>query len=493
MFKKKYVIFTVFTLFYILLNANGLEFTIIHTNDHHGNPFNYTVREMEIAGLAERAFIINELTSKTDNFLILDAGDINTGKPESMFFDARPDIVAYNMIGYDAMTIGNHEFYKGFERLEKQKQWANFPFLSANILYDETHSVGIPYIIKTLDNGLKIAIIGLTTTTIKRSIPHLAKDLIIRDEVEVAKEFIPVLKEKADIIIALTHLGIHPEMDYSYGSLRLANEVPEIDLIIDGHSHTELEKPIIVNNTPIIQAGDRGKFLGHGLFALENDKLIVKKWEAIPLMRRRDEPHFKVVQSIADTLLVYKERVFGKFNEVIGFSERLYSVTNIRSQLTPLGNLVCDALLDATKNMNTELAMSNGGGIRADIPKGNIRYFNVFDMLPFDNEVTVVELYGKDIIEIIHFSMNKMKNTGGFLQYSSNVRLEEVDNQTWDIFINNQRLAEGKIYRLAVNSYIAGGGDHYTHFQKALSMDNVGYTDKEAMRNYIMTSDKFRK
>jgi 5'-nucleotidase/UDP-sugar diphosphatase len=493
MFTKKYALFVVLLLFFISVIASELEFTIIHTNDHHGNPFNYTVQEMEVAGLAERAFIINDIKKDLENFLILDAGDINTGKPESMFFDARPDIAAYNLIGYDAMTIGNHEFYEGFERLQKQMQWAEFPFLSANIFYKNDEYIGEPYIIKTLSNGLKIAVIGLTTTTIKRSLPMLSNELIIKDEVEVAKELIPYLKQNADIIIALTHLGISPDEDHSYGSLRLANEVPEIDIIIDGHSHTYMDKPLIINDIPILQASDRGKFLGVGQFIYSNDKVVVKNWKAIPLMRRRNEPLFESNQTVADTLAIYKEKVYAKFNEIIGFSDSLYSVQNIRNQLLPLGSIICDALLNVTKNMNTLFAMSNGGGIRADLPKGNIRYFNIFDMLPFDNTITIVELKGKTVKDIVNFSMNKMINTGGFLQYSTNVKLIQSDNESWDVLVNNNKIVDENIYRIAVNSYISSGGDNYFHFNEALSIDNIGYTEKEAMREYILTNEMFKK
>lgn len=474
------------------LFATALDFTLIHTNDHHGNPFSYILRDMEIAGLAERSHIIKELLKNTSNFLILDAGDINTGKPESMLFDAKPDLIAYNLIGYHAMAIGNHEFYRGLERLEKQKQWANFPFLSANILYSENNSVGVPYIIKTLDNGLRIGIIGLTTTTIKRSVPNVAEKLIILDEVETAKKLVPEIKKKADIVIALTHLGIYPEYHTDYGSLRLANEVPEIDLIVDGHSHTEMNEAIIINNTPVIQAGDRGKFLGHGIFRFENNKLSVINWQLVPLSRRRDEPVFIADPVVADSLAFFKEIAFKQFNNIIAYSNEVYSVTNIRRELNSLGRLVCDAFLFSARNMNADFAITNGGGIRADLPKGNIRNFHVHDMLPFDNSIVIVRIKGKDIQEIVDFSMNKMRNTGGFLQFSSNVRIEYNSSKgTSEISINDIPLKENHIYRLAVSSYIASGGDNYSHFKNALSYDDIGITDKTALTEFLSEDTRF--
>jgi 5'-nucleotidase/UDP-sugar diphosphatase len=110
------------------------QFLILHTNDHHGHVFSHTIRENYIVpGLAERAYIIQTLTYDIENFLLLDAGDINHGQFVSNISEAEPDIVAYNLIGYHAMAIGNHELSHGFKRLQRQIAWADFPFLSANV------------------------------------------------------------------------------------------------------------------------------------------------------------------------------------------------------------------------------------------------------------------------------------------------------------------------------------------------------------------------
>ena len=136
---------------------------VLHTNDHHGHPvafFNYPAPN--VGGLPARATLINKIRSEEDNVLVLDAGDLNTGRPESNFFKAEPDIIGYNYIGYDAMAIGNHEFDNPIEVLKKQMAMAKFPFLSANVKYKDGTYVGKPYIIKEF-NGFKQFLLKIIT------------------------------------------------------------------------------------------------------------------------------------------------------------------------------------------------------------------------------------------------------------------------------------------------------------------------------------------
>ncbi|NIR14461.1 MAG: bifunctional metallophosphatase/5'-nucleotidase, partial [Desulfobacterales bacterium] len=190
--------------------------------------------------------MVQGIRGQSKNVLVLDAGDINTGRPESNLFKARPDIEGYNYIGYDAMALGNHEFDNGPDVLKEQMQLANFPFLSANIKTKQGELLTRPYIIKEFV-GFKVAIFGLTTKETEfLSHPDNIKGLVFQDEVEVAKQLVPELRKQADIVIALVHMGIYnsPKL----GSKRLASEVSGIDLIVDGHSHTKLDAPIVMTD-----------------------------------------------------------------------------------------------------------------------------------------------------------------------------------------------------------------------------------------------------
>jgi len=299
--------------------GHALEVLVIHTNDHHGNLFNYIYNDKEVPGLAERAYILKEIINDNKNYLLLDAGDMNTGQYESRIREAEPDIKSYNMMGYHAVTLGNHEFYAGLERLKKQIEWADFPFLCANISYNDGTPVGTPYILKQIPNGLKVAIFGLTTPTLESSMPSLMDKIKIQDEVEVARKLVPELRKQADIVIALTHLGIsHTDpsslpfpfsLVVEIAAIRLAKQVTGIDIIIDGHSHTVLEAPVIVNNIPIIQAGERGRYIGKAIldFDTNTKKVILKEWECISLMKPKGYD-FKFDNDIRRYLMNFKTK-----------------------------------------------------------------------------------------------------------------------------------------------------------------------------------------
>lgn len=156
------------------------------------------------------------------------------------------------------MTLGNHEFDNPKEVLAAQMEESNFPFLSANIRDANGKLIATPYIIKEYD-GFKVAIFGLTTKeTATIGNPQIVADLTFEDEVETAKALVPELKKKADIVIALVHMGIYDDGREGLGSRWLARNVDGIDMIIDGHSHTFLEKPMVENGTYIVSAKQWG-------------------------------------------------------------------------------------------------------------------------------------------------------------------------------------------------------------------------------------------
>lgn len=212
---------------------------VLHTNDHHDHPVKfYNYPAPDLGGIPARATLISQIRSEHDHVLVLDAGDINTGRPESNFFKAEPDILGYNACGYDALALGNHEFDNPLTVLQKQISLAEFPFLSANVLTSDGSYLDnvLPYIIKDF-GGFKAAVFGLPiNSTPSKVTPNNIKGLVFQDEVETARDLVPELEQQADIVIALVHLGLYDSE--AEGSRSLAAEVPGIDLIIDGHSHT---------------------------------------------------------------------------------------------------------------------------------------------------------------------------------------------------------------------------------------------------------------
>lgn len=262
----------------------GKEYSlvILHTNDFHGHPLKfYNYPAPDVGGLPAIATLVDDVRRAYDHVLVLDAGDLNTGRPESNFFKAEPDIIGYNHVGYDAMVLGNHEFDHSLEDLAWQQDLAEFPFISANVKKQDGSYLTDPYIIKEFE-GVRVGIFGLTTKeTEVVGNPDFIQGLVFDDEVETARQMVAELEDRTDVIVALVHLGIYSSPDK--GSRRVASEVDGIDLIIDGHTHTQLDEPIYENGTPIVQAWHWGLTVGKAEIRVKDREIIDFAWQPVPI------------------------------------------------------------------------------------------------------------------------------------------------------------------------------------------------------------------
>lgn len=490
-------------LFFPLLfySKNTEELVILHTNDTHGHPLKFDkIPATDIGGLPARTTLVSEITSEYENVLILDAGDINTGRAESNFFDAEPDIMGYNFIGYDAMVLGNHEFDHSYDILQSQMSLAKFPFISANVKTADGKSICEPYIIKKF-KGFKVAIFGLTlkeTDVIGN--PKYIKNFIFEDEIEVAKKLVPELKKKADIVIALVHMGINENTEE--GSMRLAKYVDGIDLIIDGHSHTVLKEPLYINNTPIVQAGQWGMYLGKAVLSIEKKKVVNLKWELIPINLKEEVKmadgssklkfvggrEIKEYEELLDLLQPYEEQVNQMLDKVIGEAEGDFLQGKVRKEETEIGNLVTDAVKWYTKNLRVDFAIFNGGSIRTDLPKGEISKKIIYEVLPFDNTLIVLTMKGSDIQALFDFIATIAQTKGGFPQVSEGLTftINYKKGKCEEILINGKPISANKFYKIATNSYLADGGDDYKVFIKAIDKYDTSVFTRDALIDYII-------
>ncbi|MFH1490906.1 MAG: 5'-nucleotidase C-terminal domain-containing protein [Pseudomonadota bacterium] len=477
---------------------------VLHTNDTHGHPakFDYYPAK-EAGGLPARATLINRIRAENKNVLVLDAGDLNTGRPESNLFKAKPDIEGYNLIGYDAMALGNHEFDNPLSVLEEQMRLAGFPFLSANIRTKEGRYPARPYIIKDF-NGFKTAILGLTTkSTAYVSNPAITGDLLFEDEVEAAGRWVPELRKKADIVIALVHMGLYDSGNR--GSKRLARQVEGIDLIVDGHTHTRLDAPVWAQSgsgrrVPIVQAWQWGLVLGRVDLKIRNKEVIGLDFQAIPInlkeaVKRPDGlKDYRYVGkkiaedvTLAELLKPYVAKTNELLSEVIGTAEKTFSRAGLKETETALGNMVADAMLWETQGLKVDFAIQNGGGIRADLPGGRITKALIHEILPFDNTVMVLNLKGSDIKDLFAFIGAIKSGSGAFPQVSRGCRFK-INRETGkceDVRINGLPVDPGKIYKVATNSYMAMGGDGYGVFLRALDRYDTSRFQRDVVISYI--------
>ena len=285
------------------------KITVLHTNDHHGH---FWRNEYGEYGLAAQKTLVDgirkEVAAEGGSVLLLSGGDINTGVPESDLQDAEPDFRGMNLVGYDAMAIGNHEFDNPLTVLRQQEKWAKFPLLSANIYQKSTgERLFKPWaLFKRQD--LKIAVIGLTTDdTAKLGNPENFTDIEFRKPADEAKLVIQELQqtEKPDIIIAATHMGHYDNGEHGSnapGDVEMARALPagSLAMIVGGHSQdpvcmaAENKKQVdYVPGTPckpdqqngiwIVQAHEWGKYVGRADFEFRNGEMKMVNYQLIPV------------------------------------------------------------------------------------------------------------------------------------------------------------------------------------------------------------------
>lgn len=463
------------------------QLVVIHTNDHHGT----VLAKDGVAGLAERATYVKSVRAAHQNVLILDAGDINTGSAISNMFRAEPDIKAYNLIGYDAMTLGNHEFDGTTEKLLAQMELAQFPWLSANIVKADGKPLATPYIIKDYE-GFRVGVLGLTTLrTLKTASPD--KSLTFKDEIQVAQEYVDILRneELVDVVIVLGHLGSVKESEDQNTSVLVAEAVDGIDLIIDGHSHTKFEEPLYVKDTAIVSANEWGKFMGEGHLTIINGDVMDFDWKPVAITTEAFPPD----PEIAAMLQPYVDEANESLKDVVMTATETFEFGNrlSRYQETSLGNLTCDAIVHylGTTGVTVDFALMNGGGIRAELPKGDVTKEDIMTMLPFENYVYVIGMKGSDLIEFFDFVATIPQGAGAFAQVSKEVRYtityDDGGGKISDLTIGGQPIDPNRVYRMATNDYLAGGGDGYTVLTRNNDSFNTSMLLSDVVIDYVQT------
>lgn len=463
--------------------GNSGHLTIIHMNDTHGKDEEEIIitkgdnpQTNRKYGAARRASYIKEVKATNDNVLVLHAGDTITGSVYSTVFKGRDEVDIMNMIGIDAVTIGNHFVDYGLENFTEIMKERKFPTLSINVRNKADNSLyATPYITTNI-NGLNVAVIGVTTTDAVYN-PEYVKDLIFEEEIKALKDFVKKtpLHKTNDITILLSHIGY--EVDK-----KVAEEIPNtFDIIIGGHSHTELKEADIVKGTPIVQTGYYGMNLGHIDLSVSNgvvnkDNLIYK---LIPMDENiaQDGDMLKFIAEMRGT--VDKE-----FNVRIATLPFELKHEGIRSNSMAIGNFASDLVIDSYPNI--DIVLMNSGSLRTRLPKGDITLGNIQnEFFPFDNEVIIVSLSGGDVIEMLKIS-GKKRGAGAFLQLSRGMEVK-YNAENGDLIyakLNGEDINPSKDYNIALSSFVFLGGDGYT--------DSEGNAIAKKGKNIVMTGNDIR-
>ncbi|WP_375753128.1 bifunctional UDP-sugar hydrolase/5'-nucleotidase UshA [Vibrio sp. HN007] len=497
------------------------KLTVLHTNDHHGRFWQNKYGEY---GMAARKTLIDELRAEIEadggSVLLLSGGDINTGVPESDLQDAEPDFKGMNILGYDAMALGNHEFDNPLDVLQQQIDWANFPMLSANIYDKDTGERKYQAYQMFEKQGLKIAVIGLTTEdTMKIGNPEYISELDFRDPKEEAKKLIAELEksEKPDLIFAVTHMGHYENGNRGVnapGDVALARYLDEgsLDMIVGGHSQEPVCmegpnmynksfkpgdecKPDSQNGTWIVQAHEWGKYVGRADFEFVNGELEMVSYDLIPVNLKKKikvdgkKKRVFIEEEIAQDpemlafLQPYQEKGQEQLSVKIAETNgRLEGERNIvRFNQTNLGRLIATAQMERAK---ADFGVMNSGGVRASIDEGDITYKDVLTVQPFGNAITYTDMSGKEVLDYLNVVATKPVDSGAYAQFAG-ISMTVANGKVSDVKVGGEPLDMAKTYRFTIPSFNAAGGDGYPKLTGHPGYVNTGFVDAEVLKAFL--------
>lgn len=487
--------------------------TILHTNDTHANLD--TVSSPD--NVARRVTAIKEARVRAVNPLLVDAGDVFSG---SLYFNkylGQADLEFMNLVKYDAMTFGNHEFDKGTSVLNDFVSNAKFPFVSSNVNFSKDPLLSkkfkknianknpkngtiYPAIILEIDDE-EVGLIGLTTEdTSNISSPGV---VTFDNAVEKTRETVKTLEKRGiNKIIVISHLG-HDE------EVALAKQVKGVDVVVGGHSHTKLDKPVVVNTDKapklVVQTGEKGQFLGR-LQVEFDEKGVLQKWNGnLISVDEKDSSGKYIIQPDKQALDIlntkYKPGVEELKNTEVGVTEvDLNGVrADVRSKETNMGNLIADGMLDAARAAGTKavIALQNGGGIRESIKAGKVTMGDILTVLPFNNDLVTMTLTGQEIKEAMENGVSKTPSADGRFPHIAGMRFfydstKPAGQRVLKLEVKGangyEPLDMAKSYVVATNAFTAKGGDFYASLEKAYKEGRVNLLylpDYEVFSNYV--------
>lgn len=465
---------------------NTKTVNIISFNDYHG-----IVNEAgKDVGIAKFAGAINNFKKENKNTIVVAGGDLYQGTALSNLNYGAPINEMAKSIGLTASAVGNHEFDWGTERIPSWAKEAGFDFLASNI-YDKKTGKPVawakPYKIVEMD-GLKVGFIGLATPeTLFKTKPTNVENTEFKDPVVAAKEWNKKLRSgelkegKADVVIALTHLGSFQDNKTKIitgEAADLAKANVGLDAIISAHTHEPVAGK--VNEIPVVQGYKNGRAYVKLEVALntKTNKLTIEPALIDLAAEVKTLPEDEAVKAIAKK---YDDDSKAKLDEVVGSTDK--DLTHDRfGGPSLLGEWVCDVM---AKTAKAEIAVTNGGGLRCPIEKGNITVGKLYELMPFDNTLFTMEVKGSDLKRVIENGIDN--KTIGWVAISG-VKVKYDLKQPFGNRIYEMTLKDGskidmnKYYKVVTNDFMATGGDNYD-FKGAKNLKDTNLPIRDALIN----------
>ncbi len=485
--------------------AADYKITVLHTNDFHDrfepiSRFNSTCRPDDntegkcFGGAARLVTAITEAKARHDNVLLVDAGDQFQGTLFFQFYGGDVQAEIMNKIGYDAMAVGNHEFNNGPEGLLNFVSKAEFPVLMANADLSGEPALRDAIAKSTIVEkaGEKIGLIGVTPVN-NDELSSPGDNITFTDPSPAIQAEIDALEaEGVNKIILLSHSGYATDLVIAIQTLGL-------DLIIGGHSNTLLSNtdekaegpyPTMTNGVPIVQAFAFGKYLGELEITFDDAGNVTEVMGAPVLLDAsvaEDESTVARLAELAGPLDEVRNAIVSEAADAIE-GDRSFC----RAEECQMGNLIADAILARTKDQGIDIALQNGGGIRASIDAGEITKGEVLTVLPFQNTLSTFQITGatlKDALENAVLQYDDPDATGRFLQVAGMTytitKSAAFGSRISDITIGGAPLDPEKVYGVASNNFIRNGGDGYDMFVDAMNAYDFGPDLADVVAEYF--------
>lgn len=481
--------------------------TIIHTNDIHGR-INHQGESDYDLGMGHIKSIADAYRELSDEVILLDAGDAVHGTTSVNLSEGENMIELMNELGYKALSPGNHEFNYGSDKLKELEELADFDFIASNI-EDENGDQLFNTFTEWQVFGENIGIIGVGSQETRTTThPNNIENITFTDEIDAVKGQINELSDQFSKFILLSHAGFGVDQE-------IARQIPELDLIIGGHSHTPVIGGSYVDGnerTLITQAWEHGKLIGVVHLDFDGEGNIVQKTsqlvtldsnfdaiiESLPASTVGDTDdilRFDVEEDpvVAEMLEDIQTKLEEELSVVIGSSEVHLDGerANVRTGETNLGNLITDAIRDYT---NADVAFMNGGGIRASIESGDITVGEVMTVLPFINLVETVNIPGSVLLEALEHGASLYPEQNGALLHVSGMKYivdatKEPGSRVVYAEVGGEVLDPEKVYNVATNDFLIAGGDGYSMLEPYESDLVTGELFSDVLISYLQNQE----
>lgn len=476
-------------IFFLFFQNNYDHLYILYTNDIEGglSPSEAWWMSPEfpppLGNAAAAATIIKEKRKEADSleygFLIFDTGDIFVGSPIGEFSRGHAVADYFNYCGYDVISPGNHDYDMGVDVLKEFIKNVDAVFLGSNIVYEDTREVVDylkPYVIIE-EKGMRIGIFSLLTQYMEgMTTPERFKNHDVLDELETAKKYVDILKSKdVDLIFCLTGIGLRHDK-------RLAEKIPGIDVIFGSHSSTALEIPFEdpVNHTIICQSYSHLSSIGFLDLSIDRTtkKIAGYRGELIDLLSDEIESDTTMLALIKE----WSDKVEKGFSEVLGYAKD--ELTRAGFEESPLGDLITDAMREY---FGVNIAIHNSGGIRANIPKGEITYNDCYKVDALSNTAVILKMTGGTLIKALEVGFNGhhaiFQISGLKVKYDSQ---KPAGQRIIEALTEDGALIEpDREYTVVTNSYLAAGGGEYAVFKEAEEIEDTMVHLRDIIALYI--------